>query len=121
MKKISVYILFVVPIIFVACVQPESLTGSTGGNNAPVIESVSLDPPMVSVGDFAIIKVLAYDPDGDQLKYSWFTVLGDIIGSGSEVRYSAAYCCVGTNTVTVTVTDSQGEKVSKDISVEIIL
>ena len=121
MKKILVNILFVLPIIFVGCVQPESLTGSTGGNNPPVIESISLDPPMVSVGATSVIKVSAYDPDGDQLKYSWFTVLGDIIGSGSEVRYSAAYCCVGTNTVTVTVTDSQGEKVSKDISIEIIL
>lgn len=120
MKKLY-FLVFISTLLIVNCVQPESEITSTGGNNPPVIESISLDPPMVSVGATAVIKVTAYDPDGDQLKYSWFTVLGDIIGSGSEVRYSAAYCCVGTNTVTVTVTDSQGEKVSKDISVEIIL
>jgi hypothetical protein len=120
MKK-PYFLIFIIPLVIIGCVQPESTVSALGGNNPPIIESVLVDPPMISVGTFAQIKVIASDPDGDQLKYSWFTILGDIIGSGSEVRYSAAYCCVGSNTVTITVTDSQGAKVSKDISIEIIL
>lgn len=120
MKNLNFFV-FISTLLIVSCVQPESEITSTGGNNPPVIESISLDPLIVNVGTTAVIKVTAYDPDGDQLKYSWFTVLGDIIGSGADVRYSAAYCCVGTNKVTVTVTDSQGAKVSEEISIEIIL
>lgn len=120
MKKLN-FLVFISSLAIVSCVQPESAVTSTGSNNPPVIESVLLEPPTLNVGTTAEIKVIASDPDGDQLKYSWFTVLGDIIGSGSEVRYTAAFCCVGSNTVTVTVADAYGAKVTHDISIEITL
>ncbi len=101
------------------CVQPESVVSSDGSNNSPVIESVSVDPGLINVGTTATITVNANDPDGDQLKYGWSTALGDIIGSGAEVRYTAAFCCVGTNIITVTVSDTKGAKASKDILIEI--
>jgi hypothetical protein len=113
---------FIFFIAFISgCVQPESTVSSLDGNHSPVIESILVDPPVISVGTTASIKVNASDPDGDQLSFSWFTTLGDIIGSGSEVRYSAAFCCVGSNTVTVIVSDIKGAKVSEDIRIEITL
>lgn len=106
-------------LLLAGCVQPESTITSTGGNNPPVIESIIVDPFIINVGTTAKIIVSAYDPDGDQLKYEWATTLGDIIGSGAEVRYTAAFCCVGSNTITVTVSDTKGAKVSEDIRIEI--
>lgn len=107
-------------IIFISgCVQPESTISSLDGNNSPVIENVYIDPLIITVGSTATIKVTAVDPDGDALSYDWSSALGDIIGSGSEVRYTAAFCCVGLNTITVTVSDTKGAKVSNDIRIEI--
>ena len=106
-------------LLFASCVQPESTLSSLEGNNSPVIDEVYVDPPFITVGTTATITVTASDPDGDQLQYSWSTALGDIIGSGAVVRYSAAYCCVGSNIVTVIVSDVKGAKVSEDIRIEI--
>jgi len=120
MQKILFYITISIPLILIeGCVQPESTVSSLDGNNSPVIESVFVDPVIINVGTTATIKVNASDPDSDQLKYGWSTALGDIIGSGAEVRYTAAFCCVGSNIITVTVSDTRGAKVSKDILVEI--
>ncbi|AFH49647.1 Hypothetical protein IALB_1941 [Ignavibacterium album JCM 16511] len=110
----------IILIIFISgCVQPESTVSSLDGNNSPVIKDVYIDPLIITVGATATIKVTAVDPDGDALKYAWSSALGDIIGSGSEVRYTAAFCCVGLNTITVTVSDTKGAKVSSDIRIEI--
>lgn len=120
MKIMTKYI-FAFSIIFIciSCIQPESTVSSIGGNNSPVIEDVFVDPSFITVGTTATIEITATDPDGDQLQYSWSTALGDIIGSGAEVRYTAAYCCVGANIITVVVSDIKGAKVSEDIIIEI--
>jgi hypothetical protein len=101
------------------CVQPEEINSSSAGNSAPEIINVFVDPLFIKVGDTAVITVIAEDPDGDKLSYEWASAIGDIIGSGASVRYSAAYCCVGTNTVTVSVSDFKGAKVSRGINIEI--
>ena len=119
-KIVSYSLILTIATLFLSCVQPESITSSTAGNTTPVIRSVFVDPIFVKVGATAIIKVTAEDPDGDELSYEWTTAIGDIIGSGSEVRYSAAYCCVGINIITVTVSDYKGAKTSKPVEVEIV-
>ncbi|MGB5288205.1 MAG: hypothetical protein WBQ32_00440 [Ignavibacteriaceae bacterium] len=119
MSKSFLTIISVTAYILSGCIQPESTISSLDGNNSPVIEDVYVNPAFITVGTTATIEVTASDVDGDQLQYSWFTALGDIIGSGSEVRYTAAYCCVGSNIITVTVSDAKGAKVSEDIRIEI--
>ena len=116
-RKKILFIFLLLPVV--SCVQPESTISSLGGNNSPVIEDVYVNPAFITVGTTATIEVTASDPDGDQLQYSWSSALGDIIGSGANVRYSAAYCCVGSNIITVVVTDVKGAKVSEDIIIEI--
>ena len=106
-------------IINSGCVQPESIISSSNGNLSPVVKSVSVDPLYITVGSSATITVDAADPDGDAISFSWSTPLGDIIGSGSQVRYTAAYCCVGTNSITIIVEDTRGAKVSKTVNIEI--
>lgn len=121
MQKVFIQNFFsvIVLITFTSCVQPESTVSSLEGNNSPVVQSISVDPVSITVGSSAFIKVTASDPDGDALSYSWSSALGDIIGSGAEVRYTAAFCCVGLNTINVVVSDTRGGKVSKDVRVEI--
>jgi len=105
--------------ILSGCVQPTDTDVNTAGNNEPVINSITIDPVFVRVGTTTTVTVDATDSDGDNLSYSWSVALGDIIGSGSQVRYTAAYCCVGVNTINVVVKDSKGASVSGNINVEI--
>jgi hypothetical protein len=101
------------------CVQPNPAEGSSNGNSPPEINSIFTDPVFITVGTTANITVDASDPDGDALFYSWTAALGDIVGSGSQVKYTAAYCCVGVNTIHVEVKDSKGASVKGTIDIEV--
>jgi PBP1b-binding outer membrane lipoprotein LpoB len=114
----------IIPILILAftlfsCVQPTSTEANVDGNNEPVINQVTIDPIFIRVGSSTTITVDASDPDGDLLSYSWAVALGDIIGSGKQVRYTAAFCCVGINTINLVVTDSRGASVSQTINLEV--
>jgi len=119
MKNAGLPVTILLSAFIAGCVQPEETFSSLEGNNTPVIESIVVDPVFITVGTTTTITVNASDPDGDQLEYAWSSALGDIIGSGAEVRYSAAYCCVGSNTITVEVSDIKGAKVSENINIEV--
>ena len=101
------------------CVQPTATEGNSEGNNEPVINQIIVDPVFIRVGTTTTITVDATDPDGDNLSYSWTVALGDIIGGGKQVRYTAAYCCVGVNTINVEVKDSRGAVVKGTINLEV--
>ena len=105
--------------ILYSCVQPTSPEANVDGNSEPVINDVTIDPLLIRVGSSTTITIDATDPDGDFLSYSWAVALGDIIGSGNQVRYTAAFCCVGINTVNLVVTDSRGASVSHSINLEV--
>jgi PBP1b-binding outer membrane lipoprotein LpoB len=116
-KLISVFILLT---LFVSgCVQPNPTEVNINGNSPPVINSITTDPVFITVGTTANITIDATDPDGDVLSYSWSVALGDIIGSGNRVKYTAAYCCVGVNTIHIEVKDSRGASVKSTIDIEV--
>jgi len=116
--KLSLSILLLT-ILLTGCVQPTDTDVNNDGNNEPVINSITIDPVFVRVGTTTTVTIDATDSDGDNLSYSWSVALGDIIGSGRQVRYTAAFCCVGINTINVVVKDSKGASVSGFINVEI--
>lgn len=118
MKQLLLF-LAVFSILLSGCVQPNSTDVNTDGNDAPEIISINVDPVFVRVGTTTTVTVNATDPNGDALSYSWTVPLGDIIGSGHQVRYTAAFCCVGVNTVNVTVTDTKGASTSGSINIEV--
>lgn len=103
--------------VIFSCVQPIEPENGLGNNNPPEIHSFSSEQLSVSVGQATVLKVEASDPNGDELTYKWYVLLGDIIGDGPNVLYSAAYCCIGTNKITVTVKDSKGASISKSIDI----
>ena len=111
--------ILILSFIFYGCVQPTAPEDNVDGNNEPIINDVIINPLLIRVGTSTTITIDATDPDGDFLSYSWAVALGDIIGSGHEVRYTAAFCCVGINTVNLVVSDSRGASISHSINLEV--
>jgi hypothetical protein len=106
-------------IFVLRCAQPNPAESNLDGNSPPQINSITTDPVFITVGTTTNITVDASDPDGDALSYSWSVALGDIIGSGSQVKYTAAYCCVGVNTIYIEVKDSKGASATGTINIEV--
>ena len=117
MKPVTGF-LFLVIFVF-SCAQPNPTEGNLNGNSPPEINSIVTDPVFITVGSTTTITVDATDPDGDALSYSWVVALGDIIGSGNQVKYTAAYCCVGVNTIHLEIKDSKGASVKSNINIEV--
>lgn len=112
-------LLGVFALLLSACVQPDVTDSASGPNSNPIIKSLTADPPRSFVGRIVTLTVEAEDPDGDELSYSWFMTAGDIYREGPVVSYVVTYCCVGINSVTVTVSDGRGGTATKTIEVEI--
>ena len=108
-----------IALLFSACVQPDVSESASGPNSNPVITSLTADPPRSLVGRIVTLTVEAEDPDGDELSYEWFMTAGDVYGEGPVVGYVVTYCCVGINSVTVTVKDGRGGTATKIIDVEV--
>ena len=119
LKTISSFVFSFMLLVLNSCVQPLSPEEGSTGNNPPEINSFISERLVIRVGQTSELWVEATDPDGDALTYQWFVLLGDIIGDGSNVFYSAAYCCAGINKITVTVKDSKGASVSKSLDINV--
>ena len=113
----TIFSLLLTAVILFGCAHPNPTESNANGNSAPEINSISMDPVFITVGTTAKITIDATDPEGDPISYIWTVALGDIIGSGAEVRYTAAFCCVGTNTIHLEVKDSKGAGVKKSIEI----
>ncbi len=86
---------------------------STGGNHAPVIQSIPMATPNPAlVGQTVIFSVTASDPDHDVLTYVWS--FGDELKSALG---SHAYAAAGHYTATVTVTDPSGASATDNVVV----
>ena len=85
-------------ILTMACtflVQCDRTKAPTSSNNSIIIRSVIATPPVIKLGASLSIVVDAIDPDGGTLRYEWDPGLGEIIGSGSKVQFTAPWCCLG--------------------------
>lgn len=107
-------------VVLVQCAQPVSLDDAAGSNRPPVIRSITVTPPAVVIGTWVVVRAEAEDPENDLLRYRWSASAGDIIGEGTEVRYTASYCCVGFNTVRVTVEDGRGGVVTRSVEISVL-
>ncbi len=93
----------------------------TPGNQPPTITDLSANPAQifVSSGESAAIAVTASDSDGDPLSYSWSATSGFLTGAGASVTYTAASCCAGVQTITVTVSDGRGGSAQQSVNVDV--
>jgi hypothetical protein len=108
------------PVIWAGCVQPQPTESTSAGNQNPIIRNLTADPPIISVGSSCTLTADALDPDGDPLTYQWYASAGDIIGQGPSVRYTASFCCTGSNRITVTVKDNRGGSTTRSIEVAVL-
>ncbi len=106
---------FLTFLLLAGCVQPQP-TESTA-SDSPVIRSLTADPPSIRIGSSCTVAVDAEDPRNLPLTYQWNASAGDIIGQGASVRYTASFCCAGSNRVTVTVKNTQGGTTSRSLDV----
>lgn len=88
-----------------SCDRTRTITGS---GDPPNIQSVAAAPNTIFVGESSLITVVASDPAGGELTYEWDAGLGEIIGQGAEVFYTAQWCCVGRNSIIVRVINEGG-------------
>ncbi|MGB4205515.1 MAG: Ig-like domain-containing protein [Bacteroidales bacterium] len=76
-------------------------------NKAPVITSVSVEPASVNANGMATVTVVASDPDGDALTYSYTVTGGSVSGTGANVTWTAP-SVEGAHSINVTVSDGKG-------------
>ena len=108
MKSIIIIALYYfVPIVL--CLS--SLTCGRGDNAKPVIEKLIL-PTTVQPGETAVFKVVALDPDGDQLTYIWM-INGEISSTKlSTMIWEVPQILAGRKIdVVISVSDSRNEPV----------
>ena len=87
-----------------------------GGNQAPVIDSISANPETITPSGSTTITCVAFDPDGNKLSYTWSAASGSISGSGDSITW-AAPATAGTYEVKVTVDDGEGGTATTGCSV----
>jgi hypothetical protein len=109
MKKLNILLVFFLTLVFSSCFKestniPVSHTAASGSNEPFSFKSLSASPNPVQKGKVSNLTTVA---TGKNLSYTWSTTHGDLFGSGSSIIYSSAPCCVGTNSVTCTVSDGQ--------------
>jgi hypothetical protein len=114
-------ILFIILTVLAGCIQPQPTENQNLEGQNPVIRSVTATPPVIGVGQNCTVTCDAFDPLGDALTYKWQVNLGDIVGQGSTVNYSAAPCCAGVNRINVTVTNTRGGRTSGFVDVVVRL
>ena len=73
----------------------------------------------VVAGATAELAVLATDPDGDPLTFTWNASGGRIVGSGPRVTFDSTGLDPGSYEATVTVSDSLCE-VSKTFTIRVV-
>lgn len=103
------FILIFISMASLMLVQCDRTKYPTAGSSKIIIKSVIATPPVISLGETCTIVVDAVDVNGSSLTYEWDPGLGEIIGSGPEVKFTALWCCLGASTrVLVGVINDRG-------------
>ena len=94
-------------------------TPSPGGNQPPVISSLTSAEAYVSPKSITEVRCIASDPDDDPISYEWATTGGDFSGSGSTLSWVAPdeY---GDWDITVTVEDDKGGVAQSTIRISVV-
>ncbi|MBL8028665.1 MAG: hypothetical protein JNL74_19735 [Fibrobacteres bacterium] len=99
-----------VMVFLIAGCGNESVNNSANRN--PDIVSFTTTASKLGLGQSAILKCSATDPDGDPLSYTWESSdggpLDPVNAAGNEVVYTTHSCCGGITEIIVTVKDNRG-------------
>jgi len=114
-------LLIIMALIFTSCNEkPTEVNSSIYGENEIEGEfefkSLDSDKFEISVGGSTQISAKVI---GTGISYKWNASAGDIIGAGSKVVYTAAFCCVGNNVIKCVVSDREGNTETKEIVINV--
>ena len=76
-------------------------------NTNPVINSLTANPDTININDTSTVTCDAKDEDGDILTFDWYSVSGEIDGSGEVIGWIAPNS-EGTYYVVCTISDGNG-------------
>lgn len=109
MKHLTIFFLLIT--LLAACSKDDE--GGTDDPDQPFIfSSLVTEKDTIETGESTNVKATA---TGYRIKFYWAATAGDILGSGSEVVYTASPCQAGKNKITCTVRDGNDASVSKEI------
>jgi hypothetical protein len=97
--------------LMVSCTKDEN-GGSENPDQPLFFVSLEAEKDTIESGGSTKISAVA---SGYKLTFYWSATAGDILGSGSEVIYTASPCHIGKNTITCTVRDGKNVSQSKEI------
>ena len=86
--------------------------------NQPPTISCTAGADSVVVNESAQITATASDPDNDPLTYAWTATGGQIVGTGSTVKWDTTGIAPGTYTIKGNVTDGRGGSADCQVSME---
>ncbi len=86
-------------------------------NKAPILDSTFAGPDTLAEGDSAFFRVVARDPDGDSLIFSWSIDSGSMVSGVMGYRYKPDYSASGKHTLNIRVEDSNGASVQKNFNI----
>ncbi len=118
--KLTRWIQWTVLVLVVVAMVTTGACGK-GGNEAPVITSLTASSASVGPGETSSITCVASDPDDDTLTYSWTATGGTISGVGSTVTWIAPGVGGTSFTISVTVDDGEGETVTGTVAVPVVV
>ena len=108
------------PAILIILAIATLLISGCAANQLPVISDLAVNSGgEINPGVGCQIECTAYDPDEDELSYTWSADGGDIIGIGPTIIWTApdAY---GTYTVTVEVTDGRDGIATEQLNLNVL-
>ncbi len=108
-----IYVFLFFGIIYLISCNKDTEDIDTNTTDKIKIDSLTANYNLVRAWDTTTIVCYA---SGQSLVYSWECDHGNFNGQGDKIRYAAGECCVGTNTITCTVSNEYG-KVSESIQI----
>ncbi len=101
--------------------QQNTTTVNTEGNQAPVIDAVISEWSAVERGKVTKIQVVAHDPDGDKLSFSWSCLRGSLSPkTGTLVSYTAPNGYMDDNEIVVSVSDGRGGSQYSSVNIRVV-
>jgi outer membrane protein OmpA-like peptidoglycan-associated protein len=91
----------------------------TAANQNPTV-TATCDPCMLEVGQMSTVVATASDPDGDTLVYRWSAPQGTIEDLAAARTTWTASGMPGPVTLTVTVEDGRGGRVTADVRLQVV-
>lgn len=103
MKLNSLILKCLLVLLIIAACEKEKDKGTP--SESIRIDSLTATFDTVKAWDTTTITCYA---TGANLVYEWECDHGNFNGSGTQIKYAAGQCCIGTNTITCTISDSTG-------------